>query len=96
MHRGGSGSLRDFDWSERRWNSSQAYSDSKLYLTALAFAIARRWPVIVPRESILDVGGASDVMPIRIAFASQDVDESRPDAAHGAAPVVSFAPVRSC
>jgi hypothetical protein len=24
MHRGGSGSLRDFDWSERRWNSSQA------------------------------------------------------------------------
>jgi hypothetical protein len=36
----------------------------------------------VPRESILDVGGASDVMPIRIAFASQDVDESRPDASH--------------
>ena len=25
MHRGGSGSLRDIDWSERRWNSSQAY-----------------------------------------------------------------------
>lgn len=41
MHRGGVASLRDIDWSERRWNSSQAYSDSKLYVTALAFAVAR-------------------------------------------------------
>jgi hypothetical protein len=38
MHRGGTSSLRDIDWSERRWNRSQAYSDSKLYLTALASA----------------------------------------------------------
>ena len=44
MHRGGSNSLRDIDWNDRRWNSSQAYSDSKLYLTTLAFAVARRWP----------------------------------------------------
>jgi len=43
MHRDGSRSLRDIEWRERRWNSSQAYSDSKLYLTALAFAVARRW-----------------------------------------------------
>jgi NAD(P)-dependent dehydrogenase (short-subunit alcohol dehydrogenase family) len=43
MHRDGTRSLRDIDWSERRWNSNQAYSDSKLYLTALAFAVARRW-----------------------------------------------------
>ena len=47
MHRGGTSSLRDIDWNERRWNSSQAYSDSKLYLTALAFAIARRWPDVL-------------------------------------------------
>src|SRR3954463_16087165 len=47
MHRGGSISLQDIDWSERRWNSSQAYSDSKLYLTALAFAVARRWPDVL-------------------------------------------------
>ena len=47
MHRGGTSSLRDIDWSERRWNSSQAYSDSKLYLTALAFAVARRWPDVL-------------------------------------------------
>ena len=31
MHRGGDGALRDVDWIERRWNSSQAYSDSKLF-----------------------------------------------------------------
>ena len=47
MHRSGAGSLRDIDWRERRWNSSQAYSDSKLYLTALAFAVARRWPDVL-------------------------------------------------
>lgn len=47
MHRGGTSSLRDIDWSERRWNSSQAYSDSKLYLTALAFGVARHWPDVL-------------------------------------------------
>jgi NAD(P)-dependent dehydrogenase (short-subunit alcohol dehydrogenase family) len=47
MHHGGTRSLRDIDWNERRWNSSQAYSDSKLYLTALAFAVARRWPEVL-------------------------------------------------
>ena len=47
MHHGGTSSLRDIDWRERRWNSSQAYSDSKLYLTALAFAVARRWPDVL-------------------------------------------------
>jgi NAD(P)-dependent dehydrogenase (short-subunit alcohol dehydrogenase family) len=47
MHRGGSSSLGDIDWIERRWNSTQAYSDSKLYLTALAFAVARRWPDVL-------------------------------------------------
>ena len=47
MHRSGASSLRDINWSERRWNSSQAYSDSKLYLTALALAVARRWPDVL-------------------------------------------------
>jgi NAD(P)-dependent dehydrogenase (short-subunit alcohol dehydrogenase family) len=47
MHRSGTSSLRDISWSERRWNSNQAYSDSKLYLTALAFAVARRWPDVL-------------------------------------------------
>jgi NAD(P)-dependent dehydrogenase (short-subunit alcohol dehydrogenase family) len=43
MHRGGAASLHDLDWNERRWNATQAYSDSKLYVTALAFAVARCW-----------------------------------------------------
>jgi NAD(P)-dependent dehydrogenase (short-subunit alcohol dehydrogenase family) len=43
MHRSGTSALRDINWRERRWNSSQAYADSKLYLTALAFTVARRW-----------------------------------------------------
>ena len=47
MHRGGVASLRDIDWTERRWNASQAYSDSKLCVTALAFAVARCWPDVL-------------------------------------------------
>jgi NAD(P)-dependent dehydrogenase (short-subunit alcohol dehydrogenase family) len=44
MHRSGGGSLSDIDWAERRWEPSRAYSESKLYVAALAFAVARRWP----------------------------------------------------
>jgi NAD(P)-dependent dehydrogenase (short-subunit alcohol dehydrogenase family) len=43
MHRGGEESLRDIDWTERRWDTNQAYSDSKLFVTTLAFAVARHW-----------------------------------------------------
>lgn len=47
MHRGADGSLRDIDWTERRWEASRAYSESKLYVTALAMAVARRWPEVM-------------------------------------------------
>ena len=47
MHRSGSSSLRDLDWVERRWDESQAYCDSKLYVTALSFAVARLWPDVL-------------------------------------------------
>jgi NAD(P)-dependent dehydrogenase (short-subunit alcohol dehydrogenase family) len=47
MHFGGEASLRDIDWSERAWDTNQAYSDSKLYVTALALAVARRWPKVL-------------------------------------------------
>ena len=47
MHRGGDGSLRDIDWLERRWEPSRAYSESKLYVTALALAVARHWPGVL-------------------------------------------------
>jgi NAD(P)-dependent dehydrogenase (short-subunit alcohol dehydrogenase family) len=43
MHFGGEGPLRDIDWKDRRWDIFRAYSESKLYVTALAFAVARHW-----------------------------------------------------
>src|SRR4051794_16118613 len=46
MHRSGDTNLRDIDWTNRRWNGVQAYCDSKLYIAALAFAVARRRPSI--------------------------------------------------
>jgi NAD(P)-dependent dehydrogenase (short-subunit alcohol dehydrogenase family) len=47
MHQDAGGSLRDIDWVERRWDPNRAYSESKLYVTALAFAVARRWPDVL-------------------------------------------------
>jgi NAD(P)-dependent dehydrogenase (short-subunit alcohol dehydrogenase family) len=44
MHRSGDARLDDPQWTARRWNGSQAYSDSKLLDVVLAFAVARRWP----------------------------------------------------
>ena len=44
MHRGGSADLTDPQWTARRWNGVQAYSDSKLFDILLAFGVARRWP----------------------------------------------------
>ena len=43
MHRDGDSSFRDIEWTSRRWNGVQAYCDSKLFVTALAAATARRW-----------------------------------------------------
>jgi NAD(P)-dependent dehydrogenase (short-subunit alcohol dehydrogenase family) len=47
MHRGGDDTLRDIDWVDRDWDTYRAYSESKLYVTALAFAVARRWPDVL-------------------------------------------------
>ncbi|RKG92616.1 SDR family NAD(P)-dependent oxidoreductase [Corallococcus terminator] len=54
MHHGGSGSLRDLDWTERSWNAIQAYSESKLHVTALALAVARHWPDV--KSNAVDPG----------------------------------------
>jgi NAD(P)-dependent dehydrogenase (short-subunit alcohol dehydrogenase family) len=43
-HRGGRTSLTGMDWSGERVTGS--YSDSKLFVTTLAAAVARRWPVV--------------------------------------------------
>ncbi len=42
MHRGGRADVAGVDWSGQR--GTGAYSDSKLLVTALAFAVARLWP----------------------------------------------------
>ena len=47
LHRSGDPSLKDLTWSERKWNSSGAYADSKLYDVMLAFAVARKWPDVL-------------------------------------------------
>src|SRR3989454_5526440 len=45
MHQGGNPDFDDLQWKRRRWSGMQAYSDPKLFDAALAFAIARRWPL---------------------------------------------------
>ena len=47
MHRQGTPSLTDIDWVQRRWDQTQAYCDSKFYITALALAVARLWPDVL-------------------------------------------------
>jgi NAD(P)-dependent dehydrogenase (short-subunit alcohol dehydrogenase family) len=43
LHRGGEGSLRDLDWTVRRWDPARAYAESKLHVVALACFLAPRW-----------------------------------------------------
>jgi NAD(P)-dependent dehydrogenase (short-subunit alcohol dehydrogenase family) len=45
MHRGGHPDLQGLDWTGKRVSAS--YSDSKLFVTALAAAIARLWPDVI-------------------------------------------------
>jgi len=47
LHHAGAGSLRDIDWTGRQWNAVQAYAESKLQVTALAFTVARAWPDVL-------------------------------------------------
>lgn len=54
MHVSGRADLDDLDWTERRWNGTQAYRDNKLHVTTLGFAIAQRWPNV--RANAVDPG----------------------------------------
>jgi NAD(P)-dependent dehydrogenase (short-subunit alcohol dehydrogenase family) len=56
LHRGGEGSLGDLDWTKRTWDPARAYAESKLHVTALAFALARRWPQVL--SNAVDPGWA--------------------------------------
>ena len=46
VHTGGTTDLGDLEWRRRPYGGGQAYDDSKLYVTALAIAIGRRWPEV--------------------------------------------------
>jgi NAD(P)-dependent dehydrogenase (short-subunit alcohol dehydrogenase family) len=43
--------LGDAQWTRRRWDWLQAYSESKLHVTTLAFGVARRCPMCAPTRS---------------------------------------------
>jgi len=43
LHQSGDASLDDLAWEKRKWQSQQAYSDTKLHDVLLAFAVARIW-----------------------------------------------------
>jgi NAD(P)-dependent dehydrogenase (short-subunit alcohol dehydrogenase family) len=44
MHRGANADFGDIEWKQRRWNGAEAYAETKLHDTLLAFAVARYWP----------------------------------------------------
>src|SRR5438067_1411710 len=47
MHFSAHASLDDLTWTKRRWHGAEAYAESKLHDTLLAFGIARRWPDVL-------------------------------------------------
>jgi NAD(P)-dependent dehydrogenase (short-subunit alcohol dehydrogenase family) len=47
MHRSADANLQDLTWTKRSWAGAQAYAESKLHNTLLAFAVARRWPDVL-------------------------------------------------
>ncbi len=44
MHKSARAHIDDLTWKARPWRAAEAYAQSKLHDTMLAFAIARRWP----------------------------------------------------
>jgi NAD(P)-dependent dehydrogenase (short-subunit alcohol dehydrogenase family) len=71
--RAGEGSLRDPDWNERRWDPARAYGESKLYVTALALALARRWHGVL--SNAVDPGWARTRMGGPLAPVSLDTGQ---------------------
>jgi NAD(P)-dependent dehydrogenase (short-subunit alcohol dehydrogenase family) len=76
MHHAGAGSLRDIDWTGRRWNAAQAYSESKLHVTALALTVARAWPEVLsnavdPGWVPTKMGGAGATDDLELGYLTQ-------------------------
>jgi NAD(P)-dependent dehydrogenase (short-subunit alcohol dehydrogenase family) len=71
MQWGGDPDFNDLQWKRRRWNGSQAYSDSKLFDAVLALAMARRWPEV--RSNAVDPGWVATKMGGRGAPDDRDL-----------------------
>jgi NAD(P)-dependent dehydrogenase (short-subunit alcohol dehydrogenase family) len=76
MHRGGEPDLGDPQWTARPWRGSQAYSDSKLFVTALAAQFARMWPetfvnAVDPGWVATKMGGAGAPDDLRLGAVTQ-------------------------
>lgn len=74
MHRGGRASLTGLDW--RGHGATGSYSDSKLFVTALAMAVARRWPDVLsnavdPGWVPTKMGGAGATDDLRLGHLTQ-------------------------
>ena len=75
MHRGGRASLAGMDWTGR--TSTGSYSDSKLFVTTLAAAVARRWPdalsnAVDPGWVPTKMGGPSAPDDLRLGHVTQE------------------------
>lgn len=75
MHRGGRASLGGMDWTGR--TSTGSYSDSKLFVTTLAAAVARLWPELLsnavdPGWVPTRMGGASAPDDLRLGHLTQE------------------------
>jgi NAD(P)-dependent dehydrogenase (short-subunit alcohol dehydrogenase family) len=68
MHRDGEGSLQDIDWTERRWQATKAYCETKLHVATLAAALEHRWPDVL--SNAVDPGW----VPTRMGGASAPDD----------------------
>ncbi len=75
MHSGGQPQLRGVDWSGRM--SAATYSDSKLFVTTLAAAVARLWPGVAsnavnPGWVPTKMGGAGAPDDLRLGHLTQE------------------------
>jgi NAD(P)-dependent dehydrogenase (short-subunit alcohol dehydrogenase family) len=75
MHRGGSADLEGMDWSGGETTGS--YSDSKLFVTALTMAVARRWEdvfsnAVDPGWVPTRMGGAGAPDDLRLGHLTQE------------------------
>jgi NAD(P)-dependent dehydrogenase (short-subunit alcohol dehydrogenase family) len=75
MHQGGSTELAGIDWTGQR--ATRSYSDSKLFVTALAAAVARLWPAVYsnsvnPGWVPTKMGGPGAPDDLRLGHATQE------------------------